>query len=61
MKAWWFFPVGLILIVTGLLFPEGEYTNPFYFLVWGVAICAFAVIFSIHIEVPSQIRRRRNR
>lgn len=56
MKAWPFFFVGLawIVIVNFLELPLPE-----LLAIFGLIIMLYSVVFSIHIEAPSQIKRRR--
>jgi len=58
MKAWPFFFVGLawIVIVNFLKLPMSE-----LLAIFGLIIMLYSVVFSIHIEAPSQIKRRRER
>lgn len=56
MKAWPFFFVGLawIVIVNFLKLPMSQVLT-----ILGIIIMFYSVVFSIHIEAPSQIKRRR--
>lgn len=53
MKAWPFFFVGSALIAFGLTI--GDFPGKVIAL-FGVLVCVFSIVFSVHIEVPQEAK-----